>query len=95
MTAPLVPVDFLRSLQAAYLPDTAAVSRYVETNTPDGVEQGWQVVASGIACRADSHRAAATERDEAAGALVASRSQWVVHLPALTDVTERDRIVPA
>ena len=93
MTSPIAPpVDWLRKLQLLALPDQAAIGRYVETNTPDGVEQGWQTIASGIACRVDVHRTAASERGEAAGALVGSISQWIVHLPALTDVTERDRI---
>jgi hypothetical protein len=85
-------LDYLRSVQQIAMPDTAAILRYTEVNTPDGVEQGWQVVASGIPCRVDAHRMTAGELLGAGGAVLQSVSSWAVHLPALTDVTVKDRI---
>jgi len=90
-------LDYLRSVSDALLPDTAAILRYTESNTADGVVETWQTIASGIACRVDMHRATATERGGGAGAgssadVFRAISDWMIHLPALTDVTERDRI---
>jgi uncharacterized protein DUF6093 len=86
-----VPLASARRLQARYLPDRCDVARYVETNTPDGIEQGWSTETSGLACRVDAHSTAAVERP--AEGIVRAASRWVVHLPALTDVNERDRLV--
>ena len=83
---------YLRSVSELAMPDAAAILRYVETNGPDGPSQDWQTVASGIPCRVDAHRQTALERPDSAGVFRAV-SDWVVHLPALTDVTVRDRIV--
>jgi head-tail adaptor len=87
-----LPLDWLRSLQNGFLPDVCAVSRYVETNTADGVVQDWQTVASGLPCRISSRTSAASE---GAGGAAQTRavSDWLIWLPALTDVTVRDRLV--
>ena len=84
---------YLRSVSELAMPDAAAILRYVETNGPDGPSQDWQTVASGIPCRVDAHRQTAIERPGAGGAAQLAVSDWVIHLPALTDVTVRDRIV--
>lgn len=89
--ASTLPLDALRRVSNAWLPQTCAVRRYVEVNTPDGVEQTWSIVASGIACRVSPRAGTAAENvGEAAGRAV---SEWTVWVPWNTDVTERDRLV--
>jgi len=84
-------LDFLRTVSETFLGDQAAISRYTETNGPDGVVQSWTTIASGIACRVSPTGASGAE-DQAAGGGIQATSDWTVWLPALTDVTERDRI---
>src|SRR5262245_1771834 len=88
---------WLRGISAAFLPDLAAIERYTETSTAEGVEQGWATIATGIPCRVSPSGANAVERagiqGPSGGGVVRSLSEWTVWLPALTDVTERDRIV--
>jgi hypothetical protein len=86
-------MDWLRSLTAAFRPDTAAVARYVETNTPDGVSQDWQTIATGISCRVSRRARPGAERD--AEGLSLATSPFHIFLPFDTDVTERDRITVA
>lgn len=81
----------LRAIQDSALPDTLSVLRYTETNTPDGVEHGWAVVASGVRCRVSRPQRAATER-AGEGAVLRAVSDWVIWLPFETDVTEKDRL---
>jgi hypothetical protein len=93
MSSPIaLPMDWLRSLTAGFRPDTAAIMRYVETNTPDGPVQDWQTVASGISCRVSRRPRPGTEGIGASNLLVAV-SAWHIFLPFDTDVTEQDRIV--
>jgi hypothetical protein len=91
MITPAV-LDWLRGLQDANLPDACDISRYTETNTADGVTQGWATVSTGIPCRISSRTLAATE-GTGAGAQTRALSDWLVWLPALTDVTVKDRLV--
>lgn len=85
-------LDWLRSLQDDNLPEACDIVRYVEANTPDGVSQAWQPVATGVACRISSRTLSA---GEGVGGAAQTRavSDWLVWLPAMTDVTVRDRLV--
>jgi hypothetical protein len=85
-------LDYLRTVQQIAMPDTATILRYTETNTPDGIVADWQPIATGVPCRVDAHRMTAGEIVGAGGAVLQAVSAWSVHLPALTDVTTRDRI---
>lgn len=82
---------WLRRIQDAFLTDAAEIQRYTETSTSDGVEQVWSPVATGVPCRVSRPARAAVER-AGEGAVLRAASDWVVWLPAGTDVTERDRI---
>lgn len=94
MTVPIaLPLDFLRSVSEAFLPQTCSVSRYTETNTPDGVEEAWATVATGIRCRVSPRAATAAENVGSSGSLSLAVSDWVVWLPYATDVTARDRLI--
>jgi hypothetical protein len=93
MTSPVrLPMGYLRSIAAAFLPDVATVLRYTETSTSDGVAQDWQPVLSDVPCRVSPRAATATEGLGAGGAAVRALSTWVVVVPFGTDVTERDRV---
>jgi head-tail adaptor len=93
MSSPIkLPMDWLRGLADAFLPDLADVSRYTETNTADGPTQDWQTVATGIPCRISPAGIAANEQVEASAQIVAA-NRWTVWLPAETDLTVLDRIV--
>jgi Phage head-tail joining protein len=85
-------LDWLRGLQDDNLPDTCDISRYTETNTADGVTQGWATIAFGVPCRISSRTTAGSE---AVGGAAQTRAvnDWLVWLPALTDVTVKDRLV--
>lgn len=95
MTSPIaLPLDFLRGVSEAFLPQTCAVSRYTETNTPDGVEEAWATVATGIRCRVSPRPGSVgAENVGSSGSLSLAVSEWVVWLPYGTDVTARDRLV--
>lgn len=87
-----LPMPYLRSVAEAFMPDLADVARYVETSTSDGISQAWTTIATGLACSIWPSGAAAAEGLGAATGLRAI-STWTVRLPALTDVTVRDRII--
>jgi hypothetical protein len=87
-----LPLDWLRSLQNSFLPDVCDVSRYVETNTADGVTQDWQVVATGLPCRLSSRTTTATEAVGGSGQLRAV-GDWLIWLEAFADVTVKDRVI--
>jgi len=82
----------LRRISERFLPDLCDVSRYVEQNTADGLVQDWSTIATGVACRISPIGSSGNEQVEAS-AQIAAINQWVVWLPAGTDVTVRDRIV--
>jgi head-tail adaptor len=85
-------LDYLRTVQNAFLPELASVSRYTETNGPDGIEQGWTTIASGLPCRVSSRTLSASE---GIGGAEQERAigDWRIWLEAFTDVTVRDRLV--
>jgi hypothetical protein len=87
-----LPLAYLRSVQNTFLPDTCSIQRVTETSTGDGVSSSWATLASGVACRVSP---LATSASEALGgdASLQAVAQWTVWLPALTDVTVKDRIV--
>lgn len=87
----MVPVDFLRSLSNQFLPDSCSISRVTETPSGDGTSSSWSTVAT-VACRVSPLASGANE-DLGADQSVTAVSQWTVWLPALTDVTVKDRIV--
>jgi hypothetical protein len=90
MTSPVrLPMGYLRSIAAAFLPDVATVLRYTETSTSDGVAQDWQTVLSDVPCRVSPRAATANEGLGAGGAAVRALSTWVVVVPFGTDVTGR------
>lgn len=88
----MIPLEFLRALQEEYLPDTCSISRATDTSTSDGLSQSWANVATGVSCRVSPLASSAAEALGASAGLEAV-SLWTVWLPALTDVTTRDRIV--
>jgi Family of unknown function (DUF6093) len=93
MSAPItLPMPWLRAVAAAFLPDVAAIARYTETSTSDGITETWTTIASGIPCRVSPRATTATEGLAAGGAVVRAVSPWLVTLPFGTDVTVRDRI---
>src|SRR5262245_28566605 len=81
-----------RAIAERYMTDAADVARYSETNTADGPIQSWQTIATGLACAVWPIGTAGAER-EGPGAVVRALSEWTVRLPALSDVTVRDRLV--
>jgi head-tail adaptor len=88
----MVPVDFLRGVQAQFRPDTCTIQRYVETSTGDGTTQTWSDLATGVACRVSPLASGAAEALGADASLQAV-AQWTIRLPAGQDVTVKDRIV--
>jgi head-tail adaptor len=88
----VIPVDFLRSLSNQFLPDLCTIQRYTETSTGDGTSQSWSTLASGVACRVSPLASGANEALGADQSMQAV-SQWTIWLPALQDVTVKDRIV--
>jgi hypothetical protein len=91
-----LPLDWLRSLAEAFLPDLAAIARYTEQNTADGVVFTWTLLASDVPCRVARSGSTASERPGVGGAegggVVRAISDWEIWVPWQTDVTERDRI---
>jgi hypothetical protein len=85
-------MGWLRGISDAFLPDTATISRYTESNTADGVVQDWQVVATGVPCRVSPSGTTAAETAGSTTNVLRGVSDWVIWLPALTDVNDRDRI---
>lgn len=91
MSAPIAPdLGWLRGLSDAFLPDVCDVLRYTETSGPDGVNQSWSTIASGVPCRVSPVRR--TGQESAPGGQLLALSDWTVWLPALTDVTVKDRV---
>lgn len=88
----VLPLDWLRSIQHGFLPETCSVLRYAETATADGVSQDWQTVATSLPCRISSRTTTATESGGASGQFQ-SVGDWRIWLDALVDVTVRDRVV--
>jgi hypothetical protein len=88
-----IPLGGLRVLANQFLRDRAAIARYTETSTADGVEQVWALVASDVPCIVSSAGVRGVER--AAAGVTRATSDWVVWLPFETDVTERDRLTIA
>ena len=86
----MVPLDFLRSLSSQLLPDQATIRRPTETPSGDGTTASW-ADASTVACRVSPLASSATEGVGADQSMQAA-SMWTIWLPALTDVTVRDRI---
>jgi head-tail adaptor len=87
----VIDVGSLRARSAAFLPDTATISRYTETSTADGVVHTWQALGD-AACRVSPLASSGAESAGSTGGVLRAVSEWVVWLPALTDVTERDRL---
>lgn len=95
MSSPIaLPLDWLRSLQVATMPDLCSVSRYTETNGPDGVTADWSTVAADVPCRVSVTSTSATEATGGAEQMRAV-SDWQIRVPFGTDVTPRDRVVVA
>jgi head-tail adaptor len=86
-----IPLEYLRGIQATYLPDTAVIQRATETSTGDGTSVSWATLST-VACRVSPLASGANEA-LAGGASIAAINQWTIWLPALTDVTVKDRIV--
>jgi head-tail adaptor len=87
-----LPLAYLRSVQNSFLPDVCTIQRVTETSTGDGVSSSWATHLAGVACRVSPLAASASEALGADSSLQAV-AQWTVWLPALTDVTVKDRIV--
>lgn len=88
----MIPLDFLRSLNAQFRPDTCAISRPTDTASGDGTARSWSNVATGVTCRVSVVSNSAQE-SLGAGAGMRALAQFTVWLPAGQDVTARDRIV--
>lgn len=89
---PAETLDWLRGISAAFLPDAAAISRYTETNGPDGVAQSWTTIASGLPCRVSPIGAAAVERPGEGASVVRNVSEWRICCEWDADITELDRV---
>lgn len=87
-----LPLDFLRNLQTAYLPDTCSISRLTETASGDGTAESWTTAASGVSCRVSPLASGANER-LGGGMSVEAVADWTVWLPYGQDVRVTDRIV--
>jgi hypothetical protein len=89
-----IPLGGLRALASGSfaLPDTCSIQRYTETSTGEGTAQTWANHLTGVACRVSPLASGASEMLGADASLQAV-AQWTVWVPALTDVTVRDRVV--
>lgn len=87
-----IPVEFLRGLSNAFLPDLCSIQRGTDTASGDGTSTSWSDLATGVACRVSP---LASGANEALGAdqSIQAISQWTIWLPAGTSVTVKDRIV--
>lgn len=95
MSSPIgLPMDWLRAIAAAFLPDAASIARYTEVSTSEGITQTWATIASNVPCAVWPSGVSAAEA-VGAGAQLRALSTWTVRLPALQDVTVRDRITVA
>lgn len=89
-----IPLGGLRAIasSAFALPDTCTIQRYTETVTGDGTSQSWATLATGVVCRVSPLSSSGSEALGADASLQAV-AQWTIWLPALQDVTVRDRVV--
>jgi hypothetical protein len=87
----VIDIAALRARSAAFLPDTATIARYTETSTSDGVLHDWVAIGE-AACRVSPLASSGAESAGSTGGVMRAVSEWTVWLPALTDVTERDRL---
>lgn len=85
-----IPLGGLRSVADRFLAQTCSVRRSTETNTPDGVSQGWADVAVGVPCLVAA--GGQTPAENVGEAAARGVSRWTVWLPYGTDVTRRDRL---
>jgi hypothetical protein len=86
-----VPLAGLRARAAQFMTDRAVVARYTSVSTSDGIEQTWSTVASDVPCQVWPSGVSGNEA-VGAGAELRALSTWTVRLPALQDVTVRDRL---
>lgn len=86
-----IPLAYLRGIQNAYLPDVCVIQRATETTTGDGTSVTWADFATGVACRVSPIESGANEQVGGGGA-IAAINQWVIRVPALQDVTVKDRV---
>lgn len=87
-----IPVDFLRSLSAGYLPDTATIQRNTPTYSGDGSADSWATVAT-VACRVSPAGIGGGSEEVGGSGGLDSITLWTIWLPALTDVLVTDRLV--
>lgn len=88
-----VPLAGLRAYANLALPDVATVTRGTRVSDGEGgytIADPWPTVAT-VACRVSPLGNAAQE--STVGEAVRSIAQYVIHMPALTDVASGDRIV--
>ncbi len=94
MSTPVrLPMDWLRGVAEAFLPDTLTIARYTETSTSDGVYEDWVDIASGVPCRVSPRAATALEGLAPGGGFVRGVSHWFIVVPFATDVTIKDRVI--
>jgi head-tail adaptor len=86
-----MPLAGLRELTAQFRPDTAVIQRATDTSTGDGTSQVWATVAT-VSCRVSRIGIGANE-GLGGGNSIQSSGGRRIKIPALTDVTARDRIV--
>ncbi len=88
-----LPLDFLRTIQTTYLPDTCTIQRATAgTPTGDGTPATWGTLASGVACRVSPLASSASE-GLGGGNMLQAVSMWTIWLPYGQDVTTKDRLV--
>ncbi len=88
-----LPMGLLRSVSNQLLTETCTITRRAAgTATGDGTPISPTTVGSNVPCAVMSRGARPTETD-GARAGITSMSDWLIHLPAGTDVAERDQIV--
>jgi hypothetical protein len=87
----VIALSGLRARAASFMVDRASVARYTSVSTSDGIEQTWAPIASDVPCAVWPTGISSTE-GVGAGAALRALSTWTVRLPALQDVTVRDRI---
>jgi Family of unknown function (DUF6093) len=85
-------LDYLRTVADAFLPDTCSIVRGTTTSGSAGVSTVWAPIATGVPCRVSPGGPGSESAGTTEGVMRAV-SDWTVWLPALTDVTTRDRVV--
>ena len=86
-----IALSGLRARALGFMTDRAVIARYTEVSTSDGIVQTWATIASNVPCEVWPFGIGASE-GIGAGAGLRALSSWIVRLPALQDVTVRDRI---